>query len=328
VSYYLGVDGGGTKTLAIVTDEYGMVIGVGAGGNSNHQISRENAEAALKKATDEALLSSGIEQSMLSSSCFGLAGADTTQDIVIIKSILRKLGFENCMIYNDGLIALKAADASFFGMTLICGTATNAIGRDHEGNIHQVGGFGYNFGDFGGGHHLSKEIFRLVIRSAEGREPKTLLSDLVLNELGFKHISEMYEYYLINKKSIPVHLTPLLFEAGEQGDEPAIRLIEKQAAELVLSAEALAGKMKLSAKPFTLVLAGSVITKSKRDLMYHAFLSKLRHSHLNANVTKLKTEPVIGSALLAIGKNADNGKVKQHLMQSLHSAMKGSDLDG
>jgi len=322
VSYYLGVDGGGTKTLAIVTDQHGMIKGIGQAGNSNHQISREAAASALRKATEEALISSGIDQNMLSRSCFGLAGADTSHDFNILHTILQKLKFENYAIYNDGLIALKAADSSFIGMTLICGTATNAIGRDREGNIHQVGGFGYNFGDFGGGHQLSKEIFRLVIRSAEGREAETLLSKLVLNELDFKNISEMYEYYLINKKSIPVHLTPLLFAAAEQGDGPAIRLIERQAAELVLSAEALAEKMKLASKPFTMVLAGSVITKSKSDFMYHAFSSKLRHSHLKAKVTQLKTEPVIGSALLAMGRNADEEKVKQSMIQSLRSARK------
>jgi len=327
VVYFLGVDGGGTKTLAIVADKDGIVKGAGWAGNSNHQISRKNTETAIRKATEAALHAAGIEQNMLTRSCFGLAGADTFHDFQILHRILQKLGFENYTICNDGLVALQAAETSFVGMTLICGTATNAIGRDREGNIHQIGGFGYAFGDFGGGHQLSKEIFRLVIRSAEGREAETQLLPLVLKKLGFTHIREMYEYYLRNKNMIPVHLTPLLFKAAVQGDGPAISLIEKQAAELVLSAEALAKKMELSAKPFTLVLAGSVITRSKNDLMYDAFLSKLRHSYLQATVKRLHTEPVIGSALLAIGKKNDQETIKQTLIQSLQSAMKGSDSD-
>jgi N-acetylglucosamine kinase-like BadF-type ATPase len=328
VAYYLGVDGGGTKTLAVVTDQYGNVKGTGLAGNSNHQFSRKIAKAELKKAAEEAFLSSGIKQDMLANSCFGLAGADTPQDFDILHTILQDLGFESYSIYNDGLAALKAAELSFTGMTLICGTATNAIGRDAEGKFYQVGGFGYSFGDFGGGNHLSKEIFRLVIRSSEGREPETLLANLVKNELGFHSINEMYEHYIKHKKSIPAHLTPLLFEAAERGDLPANRLIEKQADELVLSVEALAEKMKLSAKPFTLVLAGSVITKSKNNFMYKAFLSKLSSSHLNANVKLLKNDPVIGSSLLAIGeKSIQEKKVKENLIQSLQSVKRGSDLD-
>lgn len=327
MSYYLAVDGGGTKTLAIVTDRHGNVKGTGHAGNSNHQTGRGAAEAELRKATEEALLSAGISQSKLTCSCFGMAGADTPDDFEIIHTMLQHLGFEKYALYNDGVIALKAADPFFVGMTLICGTATNAIGRDRDGRIHQVGGFGYTFGDFGGGHQLSKEIFRLVIRSAEGREPETMLSNLVLNELGFKHADDMYAYYLKNVKSIPVHLAPLLFEAADKGDRLAVSLIERQAAELVLSAEALAEKMKLFSQPFSLVLAGSVITKSKNDFMYRTFLSRLEKSRLQAKVQRLKTEPVIGAALLAIGKSADEEKRKQNLFQSLYSAGKGSDSD-
>jgi N-acetylglucosamine kinase-like BadF-type ATPase len=327
VAYYLAVDGGGTKTLAIISDKEGIIRGFGLAGNCNHQIGRESAASELKKATEEALISAGIKQSMLTGSCFGLAGADTANDFDIVHTILQNLGFDKYAIYNDGLIALRAADPAFTGITLICGTATNAIGRDHVGNIHQVGGFGYAFGDFGGGHQLSKEIFRLVIRSAEGREPETLLTQLVLNKLGFKHMKAMYAYYLINKKNIPVHLTPLLFTAAKKGDEPASQLIEKQAEELVLSTVALAEKMKLSSASFSLVLAGSVLTKSKNDLMYRAFLSKLRKTNLQAKVKLLKVEPVIGSSLLAMGDVGDEEKVKQNLIQSLPSITKGSDAN-
>jgi|SRR5690625_651525 len=325
MAYYLAVDGGGTKTLAIISDKEGVIKGAGLAGNCNHQIGRESAAAELKKATEEALTSAGIKQNMLTASCFGLAGADTANDLEIIHAILQNLGFDKYAIYNDGLIALKAAEPAFTGITLICGTATNAIGRDNMGNIQQVGGFGYAFGDFGGGHQLSKEIFRLVIRSAEGREPETLLSQLVLNKLGFKHMKAMYAYYLINQKNIPVHLTPLLFTAAEKGDKPASQLIEKQADELVLSAAALAEKMKLSSASFNLVLAGSVLAKSKSDLMYHAFLSSLRKTNLQAKVKLLKMEPVIGSGLLAIGDVADEDKVKQNLIHSLPFITKGSD---
>ncbi|MFA1819905.1 N-acetylglucosamine kinase [Virgibacillus oceani] len=327
MAYYLAVDGGGTKTVAIITDKEGVILGFGLTGNCNHQISREAAEFELKTATEEALKSAGIKQSMLFRSCFGLAGADTANDFKIIHTMLQNLGFDKYAIYNDGLIALRAADPAFAGITIICGTATNAIGRDREGNIYQVGGYGYAFGDFGGGHQLSKEIFRLVIRSTEGREPETLLTHLVLNKLGFKHMNAMYAYYLINKKSIPVHLTPLLFSAAEKGDEPASQLIERQAEELVLSTAALAEKMKLSSASFSLVLAGSVLTKSKNDLMYRAFLSKLGKTNLNAKVKLLKVEPVIGSSLLAIGDVVDEEKVRQNLIQSLPSVTKGSDAD-
>ncbi|GAB3806855.1 N-acetylglucosamine kinase [Virgibacillus kimchii] len=319
--YYLAVDGGGTKTLAIVTDQDGTVKGTGLAGNSNHQTSREEAEAELSKATNEAILSAGIAQSMLSYSCFGMAGADTSHDFEIINSMIQSLGFQNYAVYNDGIIALKAANPSFTGMTLICGTATNAIGRNREGIIHQVGGFGYTFGDFGGGHQLSKEIFRLVIRSSEGREPETLLTNLVLEELGFREITDMYRYYLIHKHSIPVHLTPLLFEAAENGDPVAIHLIEKQADELVISAVALAKKMNLSFQSFTLVLAGSVITKSNNDIMYRTFLSRLKKTQLQAKVKLLNMEPVIGAGLLAIGRSDNEEKIKQRLIESLHVYM-------
>lgn len=318
MKYYLGVDGGGTKTIAVISDQFGRVHGIGYGGNSNHQINQKVAGQELEQAVFTALDDANLEKQQLSHSVFGLAGADRPSDFNYIHQMIEKLDIGSYDIYNDGLIALKAGNLAFEGMVIICGTATNAIGRNEKGEIHQLGGFGYNFGDYGGGHQLSKEIFRTVIRSYEGRETDTLLTELVLEQLGFHDVQDMYEYYLDQKDNLPLHLSPTLFKAASQGDSLANKLMDKQAIELTKSTQALTLKMKSKLKPLPLILVGSVLNKSHDDLMYKRFISKINELNLNLKIVTLKEEPVIGAILLAINSSRQNEReIRNTVVQTL-----------
>jgi N-acetylglucosamine kinase-like BadF-type ATPase len=316
--YFLGVDGGGTKTFAMITDENGQVLATGISGNSNYQINATQAKQNLEHAVLQALTEAGIQREAITSSCFGLAGADRQVDFVNLQQLVGELDIPNYEIHNDALIALKAAVPEFYGITLICGTGTNAIGRDQGGKVVQIGGFGYWYGDYGGGSHLSLEVFRSVIRSWEGRETETVLTDLVLKELNFTSVEEMYHYYLDHPQEFPKTLTPLLFEGAEENDLTALSIIEKQVEELYLSARAVKEKMAEKDKEVPLVLAGSVILKSKDNLLLREFEAYARERDPSFRVLPLTTEPVVGACLLALNLNGVNSvTIKNRMIESL-----------
>nr|WP_285860464.1 MULTISPECIES: BadF/BadG/BcrA/BcrD ATPase family protein [Paenibacillus] len=304
VRYYLGVDGGGSKTYAVITDEHGHVIGVGRGGNGNHQKNRREAELSLKQAVTEALGAAKLTEEQIEFAWFGLAGADRESDFHILRPIIAGLGLPRTEISCDTWIALRAGTEESHGVVLICGSGVNCSGKNRTGDTFQCGGFGYRFGDFGGGYDLSVEVFRTVIRSYEGREKVTALSEKLIDLLGYSSVAELRDDFLDHSRHLPIGAAELLFEAAEEGDAVAIRLLEKQGEELGLAAVATIHQLNMSEDSFQLVLAGSLLTKGDRlGIIRSAIEQKVKQIAPKGTLTILDREPVVGAVILAMERS-------------------------
>lgn len=302
--YYLGVDGGGSKTYAVIADERGHVVGIGRGGNGNHQKDRREAELSLKLAVTEALGAAGLREEQVEFAWFGLAGADREGDFRILRPIVSRLGLPRTEISCDTWIALRAGTEESHGVVLICGSGVNCSGKNRAGDTFQCGGFGYRFGDFGGGYDLSVEVFRTVIRSYEGREKPTVLSEKLMDFLGYSSVAELRDDYLDYSKQLPIGTAELLFHAAEAGDEVAIRLLEKQGKELGLAAVATIHQLNMGEDSFQLVLAGSLLTKGDRlGLIRSAIEQKVKQAAPKGTLTILNREPVVGAVVLAMERS-------------------------
>lgn len=232
MTYYLGIDGGGTKTYALLCDEHGNVLGKGRSGNGNHQTGALEAANSIREATFGALDEAGLRLEDIQHTYLGLAGADREADYLILHPMIREIGFINYTINCDTMIGLRAGTTRPYGVALICGTGTNSAGRNTRGEHYQCGGFDYMYGDFGGGGALNIEVFRSVIRAWDGREQPTLLTGLLLNLLGYEEVADMFNDFLNHWKRVPVHAARLLFEAAAEGDAVALEILNRQGVEL------------------------------------------------------------------------------------------------
>jgi N-acetylglucosamine kinase-like BadF-type ATPase len=303
LNYYLGVDAGATKTVAIITDEYGHLIGSGKSGPGNHQINVEEARESLREAIFQALEFARLFPHDISVALFGLAGADRDADYRVLRPLVDQLGFPGSPIVCDTIIAMRAGTTRSYGAVLICGTGMNAAGIGKNGEMVQVGGFGYAYGDFGGGGDLSVEVFRTVIRSWEGRSGYTSLTGKVLETFGYPSVERMFHSFLDQYKRIPSTLTKILFDAAEEGDHAAIQILQKQGLELGLSAKAVIQRLNLQEDSFDLVLAGSVLTKGNSAFI-HPYIAKEVHAVApHCRLKALTVEPVVGSILLGMEKD-------------------------
>ncbi|GIP22189.1 N-acetylglucosamine kinase [Paenibacillus sp. J22TS3] len=301
MKYYLGVDAGGSKTYAIIANEQGQVIGAGRGGNGNHQKNRQQAEDSLRLAVSEALTASGLTKDQLEYSWFGMAGADREPDFRILRPIISRLGLPRTEISCDTWNALRSGTEENYGVVLICGSGVNCAGKNSKGATYQCGGFGYLFGDFGGGYDLSVEVFRSVIRADEGRERKTVLTERLTQLLGYSNVSELREDYLDHFRDLPAHIAELLFQAAEEGDQVATGLLIKQGDELGLAAAATIRQLAMEEDSFDIVLAGSLLTKGDRSgIIRHAIEQRVKQSAPNGTLRILSREPVVGSVVLAM----------------------------
>lgn len=299
MKYYLGVDGGGSKTYVLIADELGSIVGKGRSGNGNHQVDREGARRNIREAVDMAMADAGLRREQIAFACFGLAGADREADYRILRPMIAELGFARHDIHCDTIIAMRAGTDRPYGVVLICGSGTNSAGRSPAGESLQVGGFTYATGDFGGGGALAVEAFRAVIRAWDGREPQTALTPLVLAEMGYASVAEMFDDCLDRDRQPPLGLAKLLFEAAAGGDAAAIDILRRQGEELGKQASAVIRRLGMARETFDVVLAGSILTRGQGDYVQAEIRRAVAAVAPNAAVKKLAVEPVVGALWMA-----------------------------
>ncbi|WP_239615714.1 N-acetylglucosamine kinase [Cohnella mopanensis] len=300
MKYYLGVDAGGSKTYTLIVDEQGTIVGKGNSGQGNHQVGYEIARRNIRESVEMALAQAELSRTDIEFAYFGLAGADREIDYEILRPMIAELAFPRYEINCDTMIALRAGTNRPYGVVLICGTGTNSAGVNPEGKFYQCGGFTYQFGDFGGGGSLCVEVFRSVIRAWDGREQPTLLTQLLLDDLGYDNVKAMFDDYLDHNKVPPIRVAKLLFQAASQGDEVAKSILRHQGEELGTSAQAVIKRLGMEGEAFDVVLAGSIVTRGEGDFITRYIEQAVKKVAPGASIAKLKMEPVIGALWLAV----------------------------
>ncbi|ULL17515.1 ATPase [Paenibacillus sp. H1-7] len=303
MAYYLGVDAGGSKTYAVITDETGRLIAAGKGGNGNHQIDASAAQRNIEHAVMQALRKAGLKREDIAFAWFGMAGADREADFLVLRPMIAQLGFPRTEIVCDTIIALRAGTNKPYGVVSICGTGTNCAGISPDGDMWQCGGFGYHYGDYGGGSWLALEAFRAAVRGWEGRGEPTLLTEAVPGALDYHSIEHMFHSYLDSDQRPPLDVVKTLFEMASQGDLVSLELLRRQGAELGMAARAVVNRLGLQDTAFDLVLAGSVLTRGDGRYVHPYILEEARKAAPHCSLAVLTVEPVVGAVLLAMEKD-------------------------
>lgn len=171
----LGVDGGGSSTEAWLAElgAEDTVLGRGAAGPSNAKaVGLESAREALEAAVRGAFGDAGLAPQPVESACLGLAGFDRPEDRAVLSGwadetqLARRL-----VLVNDGDLVVAAGTPEGWGVGVIAGTGSIAVGRAPDGRTARSGGWGHLIGDEGSAYLVVLEALRLVARRADGREP-------------------------------------------------------------------------------------------------------------------------------------------------------------
>jgi N-acetylglucosamine kinase-like BadF-type ATPase len=320
--YALGVDGGASKTAALVVEETGKVLGLGHAGTGNHQVSGLGpALQEIDRAVRGALKQANKQSRDIEVGCFCLAGADLPEDYAMLQREVNDLSLvQSVIIKNDTMAALRSGLTDSWGVVVVCGAGFNAAGVSPDGRDIILPGLGVISGDWGGGFALSQEMIRLAMRDWDGRGMPTLLSDMILKALDSpsheRLISRLY-HQEIDYQTI-LDLVPLLFDASQAGDEVARNLIVQLATEVGVTAKALIRRLSLEDENVEVVLAGSVF-KGKGSLLFDTVERIVRGEAANARIIRPKYEPVVGAAFLAI--EAMNIPVNQGFIKQLDATL-------
>jgi N-acetylglucosamine kinase-like BadF-type ATPase len=263
VSYIIGVDGGGTKTLALLGDLDGNVLARGLSGPSNYNaVGFDAACLALERAISMARIDCPGEISAL---CLGLAGAGREGDIQRFQNwAVDHFPKTAVKVVSDADILLMAGAPSGPALALICGTGSIVYGRTVTGELIRAGGWGYLFGDEGSAYAIGIAGLRAVMQAYDGRRPETLLSEMVLEHYGLLHTPPELVHTIYGAEShhsAVATLSNLVEQAAGRGDSVAIGILEESARELARAIAAV--YRRLGALTVPLVVTGGTILNGR-----------------------------------------------------------------
>ncbi len=298
MSYILGVDGGGTKTLAVCADVDGNVIGVGISGGANyHTVGLENAVDAIKLATEKA----NINRLKIDLAYIGMAGAGREKDRKILTNALSKLDIADKIIVNhDAFIALAGATVCKHGVIVIAGTGAMAFGVNESGQESRSDGWGNILGDCGSAYYIAQKALIYACKAYDNRCQKTVLLNAIKEFFKLDDFREIiYKVYGSSPQDI-AKIAPLVSDVAKTGDEIAVKILKDAGQELALSAIAVIKNLALDER-VTVATAGSVFNAG-RTLM-ESFEETLRSYNANLEIISPRFKPVIGALLLALKEN-------------------------
>ena len=248
---FLGIDGGGSRTSAIVGDEYGRVIGRGVAGAANAD--REQFEGALRDALDAA----GFSDARFDAACLGLSGgAESGRD-----SLARQIiSADQYLFTHDAAIALTGATAGEPGVIVIAGTGSIAFAKNAAGRIARAGGWGFAFGDEGSAFDIVRQALRALLRFEEGGGPATAVRDALLEATEARDANDLLHRFYSGgvSRSAVASFAPLIDQAALAGDVLARGILNQAAQSLASIAAAVRMQLFKEDENATVAYSGGV----------------------------------------------------------------------
>jgi N-acetylglucosamine kinase-like BadF-type ATPase len=296
MEYILGVDGGGTKTVALLGDLNGNVVARGVSGPSNaNAVGFDAACSALESAMNAARSEHPGELSAL---CWGLAGAGRKEEIEQFQNwAMHRFPKTVVKVVSDAEMLLMTGPSSGPALALICGTGSIVYGRTITGELVRAGGWGYLFGDEGSGFAIGVAALRAVMQAYDGHGPKTLLSELVLARYGLHSPPDLVRkvYGADSPRLAIASLADLVEQAVDRDDSVAIAILEESAQQLVRIVGAVYSKLGTFAAP--LVITGGTILHARH--LKKAFDQACEINRLTFTAIHYVAEPAEGALKLA-----------------------------
>jgi N-acetylglucosamine kinase-like BadF-type ATPase len=321
--YVLAVDGGNTKTIAIVATMAGAVLGAAYGGCGDiYNATVDNgapdpamsALANVEATIIAALAAARVQSADVDVSVLNMAGADWPEDIEFWREAMtaRRYG-RSVHVQNDALGALYVGSPDATGVSVVCGTGVATGARAPDGRIWHTS---YWQDEAQGNAHLGQKTLVAVFRSALGIEPPTPLTARVLGHFGAPSVEELL--YLFHNRRHPApggldRLAPILLDEAEAGDEVAMRVVREHGDALGDIALAAARRVQIEHTPFYLVLAGGVF-RHPTTTLEEAIVTRVRLTAPDIHPVRTTQEPITGvlvQALTLAGTVVEPGMLDQ-----------------
>lgn len=259
----LGVDGGGTKTHAVIADASGRVVGEGLAGASNPlRVGVSQAAAAVREAFHLALTQAHARRSDVAATMVGLAGVRREDLRERMHEELTSLGVAVVEIVTDADIALHGATNGKPGLVIIAGTGSICCGKNARGRHACAGGWGPIVGDEGSGSWIARRALQAVARASDGRARATALVEPCLEYFNVA-VAEDLSTAIYAPNVTNEHIAgfaKFVIDSAREGDEAAKAIIQEAGRELAATACAVTKKLRMEREAFQVAYVGGVFS--------------------------------------------------------------------
>ncbi len=303
MAYYLGIDGGGTKTRCLLGDETRPLATATTGGSNIVRLGETQAREALLTSIHQVCSTAGISPDQISAICIGVAGASIPEVAAKIRGILTELmpqiSLINLEVAGDNVIALEAAFGAGSGVIAIAGTGSLVYGRNAIGCTARAGGWGFAISDEGSGHWIGRHAISAILHARdEGLE--TALAAMVLQAWKLATIDELVQQANSTPPPDFPRLFPVVLLAAEEGDAIARELLADAGAKLANLATAVVRRLAphplIEGAPTDLLpvaMTGSVFRQSPD--VRQVFYNTLQTTFPGIDVRQELADPVEGA---------------------------------
>lgn len=301
MGYMIGVDGGGTGTIAVLTEEDGTILHSVTGPASNyHKVGRDYAQDALHQVVNDLLNGVGKSLNDCTIAVFGIAGLNNAADQALYQAMMKPLGLGGEVIMeNDIVIAWAAATACQPGTVVIAGTGASAFGVNGKGARHKTLGWDYLLGDQGSGYWVGLEALKAAIKVWDGRIEKSLILQAMIDHYQLKSADDMLVLAYSPQFGKPeiASFGRVVAACADAGDTIAQDILRRAGEELAQSVVAVIKRLGMENDEFVCGLVGGTFRAGPHLLT--PFTSGVHAVAPKATVEPVRFPPVIGAILMA-----------------------------
>jgi N-acetylglucosamine kinase-like BadF-type ATPase len=295
---FLGIDGGGTKTEALIADEHGVLLGRCTAGPSNPLFSPQlTTLTSLSQVVNSVL--HGYDRSQVVSAAVCVPGVESVfpkeklaHEVDLLQTVLD--------ISGDDFSTFFGALGKRYGIVVAAGTGSFATGIDSQGKVVQTGGWGPLLGDEGSGYAIGKDAVRAIVAAAETNGSPTLLSELILKHFQIHNYIELRSliYRSTNYQNEISALVPFVLKAAQMKDKIAQTILSQAGIDLAALAVNTAHKLHLIGEEKHIAITGGLVHLG--DYLLQPFRTTILNDLGDEYQVSLPLfNPAIGSLLVA-----------------------------
>ncbi len=307
MTYYIAIDGGGTKTEGVLTDTYGRVLAHAFGAASNpNDVTLAGSVKVLTGVVNTLLEQAGLTLDVLPEvSLFGGIAGGINYGPALETALREAYPAVGALgIRSDIQILLSGELPVGDGACIICGTGSACFLRRGDEFI-RIGGWGYLLDSGGSGYDIGRDALEAVLRAHDGRGGKTALTDLLTAHLGGEVHTKITDIYREGKPYIAA-CTPCVFKAAKAGDAVAYAILRRNARALAEYMETAWNHLTESILPKTtflpVVMGGGI---SQKEANYWIpLVESCKDPAVPAKITVATAAPVFG-AVVEAAKQSD-----------------------
>lgn len=295
MSFFLGIDGGGSKTECVLADAAGVVLARATGAGANlRRVTPAALRATLSACFEQVQRPLGLPRIDYAAVCAGFAGAGQADVRSLARAVLKELLAPRFLyVVGDMEVALEAAVGAGRGVVLVAGTGSIAYGRNDLGQQARAGGRGPLL-DEGSGFHIGRRALEAV-RAL--RPPSTPLTEALLRALHAKSVEELDARVSPDSVAEIAALLPLVVEAARAGDEAAGEILEEAGRALAELVVAVLDDLGLGQSGVRVATSGGVFLASPE--VFQQVRKEILRAAPRAQVEPLAVSPAEGAMRLA-----------------------------